>query len=88
MTISIQRTYQRDPVDSNSGQRFGSRRQGSGTYTVNSDCSGALTYTDSVNHSTSNYDIYINGNNVQFVSTDNGTISAGTFSRQFLGLPR
>jgi hypothetical protein len=65
-----------------------SRRQGTGTYTVNADCSGTMTYTDSVNHSTSNYDIYINGNNVQFVSTDNGTISAGTFSRQFLGLPR
>jgi hypothetical protein len=65
-----------------------SRRQGTGTYTVNADCSGTLTYTDSVSHSTSNYDIYINANNVQFVSTDNGTISSGTFSRQFPGFSR
>jgi hypothetical protein len=64
-----------------------SRRQGGGTYTVNADCSGTLTYTDSVSHSTSNYDIYINANNVQFVSTDNGTISAGTFPGSFRAFP-
>jgi hypothetical protein len=64
-----------------------SRRQGSGTYTVNADCSGTLTYTDSVNHSTSNYDIYINANNVQFVSTDNGAISSGPFHGNFRAFP-
>lgn len=50
----------------------------SGTYTVNPDCSGTTTLTDSEGNA-SHYDIFItnDGDNMTFVQTDPGYITAG-----------
>jgi hypothetical protein len=48
-----------------------------GTYTVNPDCSGSVTFTDNLNQ-TSHFDIYVadNGNEFVFVQTDQNSITA------------
>jgi hypothetical protein len=48
-----------------------------GSYTVNPDCSGSVTFTDNLNQ-TSHFDIYVadNGNEFVFVQTDQNSITA------------
>jgi hypothetical protein len=53
-----------------------------GTYTLNADCSGTLTYVDSV-AGASHWDIYAlnDGSVFMYVATDAGTVAAGSAHR-------
>lgn len=56
----------------------------SGTYTVNSDCTGSLITTDEGSDAQTNYDIFIDATNGNFffAATDSGTVSQGTNRKQ------
>jgi hypothetical protein len=58
-----------------------------GTYTVNSDCTGSLTLTDPAN-GTINADFVItnNANELQLVASDNGTNITGSAKRQVISV--
>jgi hypothetical protein len=54
-----------------------------GTYTVNSDCTGSLTYTDNLGKSGSiNMVIIGSGTEIQFLETDSGTVISGNAKPQ------
>jgi hypothetical protein len=55
----------------------------SGTYTVNSDCSGTVTFTDNTGK-TFHYDIFVEvgGTEFSFIQTDAGVVTAGFERRQ------
>jgi hypothetical protein len=54
---------------------------GTGTYTVNADCSGSLTFNTTVGTINRHLEI-LDGENVDFVHTDTGLIIAGTMKKR------
>lgn len=59
-----------------------------GTYTVNSDCTGSITLSDPINGTIdADFVIVNNGNELQLVAYDNGTNITGSAKRQVIPVP-
>jgi len=62
-------------------------RQYTGTYTINSDCTGSVIFKDSAGRTIANMDLVIagTGNEVDLIESDQGTNIVGTAKQQILG---